>query len=68
MIWENGDIQYTAMSPPPTAPTLKKDYPEVLAATRFKLDNLMLIESLLKMEILMALKIMSRFFISTMNS
>jgi len=44
MIWENGDIQYTAMSPPPIAPTLKKDYPEVLAATRFKLDNLMLIE------------------------
>jgi len=44
MIWENGDIQYTAMSPPPTAPTLKKDFPEVLAATRFELDNIMLIE------------------------
>lgn len=44
MIWENGDIQYTAMSPPPTAPALKKDYPEVLAATRFELDNIMLIE------------------------
>ena len=35
MIWESGQIQRTAVSAPPTAPFLKKDYPEVLAATRF---------------------------------
>lgn len=44
MIWENGDVQYTAMSPPPTAPTIKKDFPEVMAATRFRIDNSMLLE------------------------
>lgn len=44
MIWENGDVQHTAMSPPPTAPTLHENYPEVLAATRFIIDNSMMVE------------------------
>ena len=45
MIWENGDVQYTAMSPPPTAPALKKQYPEVPSATRFRIESTMMVES-----------------------
>jgi putative ABC transport system permease protein len=44
MIWENGDVQYTAVSSSATANALKREYPEVLAATRFVIDLSALIE------------------------
>ncbi len=46
MIWESGAIQQTAVSASLTAPYLKKDYPEVLAATRFKVDSEILVEQI----------------------
>ncbi len=44
MYWENGDIQYTAVSANAVAPALKKDYPEVIAATRFRVNPSVFVE------------------------
>ncbi|MEZ5196751.1 MAG: ABC transporter permease [Bacteroidales bacterium] len=44
MFWENGDVQHTAVSTNAIAPALQKDYPEVLAATRFRFDYSVLAE------------------------
>lgn len=44
MIWENGDVQRTAVSTNAIAPALQNDYPEILAATRFRFDYSVLLE------------------------